>query len=318
MTVTIYTPDRQEQWDAFVRQARGNSFLFERSYMDYHSDRFADNSLMVSDEGAEGDGALLAVMPANRDGDTLYSHQGLTYGGLLTGTEGTARRVIDIFQAVNTCLRSAGIRRVVYKALPWIYHSSPAEEDLYALFKVCRARLVCRDISTVISKDCRLPWSRDRRYSAHRALRDGVTVGRSDDYEAFWPLLTDNLLSTHGVRPVHSLEEIRLLSSRFPDNIILYTAVHDGRVVAGTVLYVTANVVHAQYMSAGEEGKRLRALDAIIDRVLNDDFADAPFFDFGRSTEGDGTRLNTSLIYQKEGFGGRAVCYDTYEYELCL
>ena len=26
--------------------------------------------------------------------------------------------------------------------------------------------------------------------------------------------------------------------------------------------------------------------------------------------------LHDSLIYQKEGFGGRAVCYDTYEWTL--
>lgn len=312
MTVIPYSPDKHDEWDAFVDSAKNATFLFKRAYMDYHSDRFTDHSLMVVDDG----GAIVALLPANIVGDTLFSHQGLTYGGLLIGERTTTINVLDAFRAVNSFLRTAGIRHVVYKALPWIYCSLPAEEDLYALYKVCHARLVCRDISTVISKDSRLPWSRDRRYSAHRALRDGVTVGRSDDYESFWPLLTDNLLSTHGVRPVHSLEEIRLLSSRFTDNIILYTAVHDGRVVAGTVLYVTANVVHAQYMSAGKEGKRLRALDAIIDRVLNDDFADAPFFDFGRSTEGDGTRLNASLIYQKEGFGGRAVCYDTYEYEL--
>ena len=37
------------------------------------------------------------------------------------------------------------------------------------------------------------------------------------------------------------------------------------------------------------------------------------YIDFGTSTEQGGTYLNEGLIKQKEGFGGRAVVYDTYE-----
>jgi hypothetical protein len=36
----------------------------------------------------------------------------------------------------------------------------------------------------------------------------------------------------------------------------------------------------------------------------------------GASNEEGGKVLNASLIYQKEGFGGRGVVYDTYEWEL--
>ena len=44
--------------------------------MDYHKDRFEDYSLMVFK-----DEKLVAVLPANRVEDKLFSHQGLTYGG---------------------------------------------------------------------------------------------------------------------------------------------------------------------------------------------------------------------------------------------
>lgn len=306
-----YEPQSASEWNAFVAESKNGTFLFDRRYMDYHSDRFADSSLMVY-----RDGRLFALLPANREGDVLCSHRGLTYGGLVTGPSATASAVVETFEAVNAYLRGEGLRRVVYKAVPWIYHRIPAEEDLYALFRVCRARLVARDISSAIMQPHRLKWHRDRRYGINRCRNNGVAVELSDDFEGFWPVLEDNLMRSHGARPVHSLGEIRLLKSRFPDNILLYVARRDGRVLGGTVLYVTPLVVHAQYISASAEGKALRVIDAIYDRILNGDFADCLYFDFGKSTEDCGRVLNESLIYQKEGFGGRGVCYDWYEWSL--
>lgn len=306
-----YEPQSASEWNAFVDESKNGTFLFDRRYMDYHSDRFADSSFMVY-----RDGRLFALLPANREGDVLCSHRGLTYGGLVTGPSATASAVVETFEAVNAYLRGEGLRRVVYKAVPWIYHRVPAEEDLYALFRVCRARLVARDISSAIMQPHRLKWHRDRRYGINRCRNNGVAVELSDDFEGFWPVLEDNLMRSHGARPVHSLGEIRLLKSRFPDNILLYVARRDGRVLGGTVLYVTPQVVHAQYISASAEGKALRVIDAIYDRILNGDFADCLYFDFGKSTEDCGRVLNESLIYQKEGFGGRGVCYDWYEWSL--
>ena len=306
-----YEPQSASEWNAFVAESKNGTFLFDRRYMDYHSDRFADSSFMVY-----RDGRLFALLPANREGDVLCSHRGLTYGGLVTGPSATASAVVETFEAVNAYLRGEGLRRVVYKAVPWIYHRIPAEEDLYALFRVCRARLVARDISSAIMQPHRLKWHRDRRYGINRCRNNGVAVELSDDFEGFWPVLEDNLMRSHGARPVHSLGEIRLLKSRFPDNILLYVTRRDGRVLGGTVLYVTPQVVHAQYISASAEGKALRVIDAIYDRILNGDFADCLYFDFGKSTEDCGRVLNESLIYQKEGFGGRGVCYDWYEWSL--
>lgn len=309
--VRHYTAADKAEWNSFVAQSKNGTFLFDRGYMDYHSDRFADSSLMVYENGR-----LMGLLPASREGETLCSHGGLTYGGLVTGTSATAAGVVGAFEAVNAFLRSEGVRRVLYKAVPWIYHRVPAEEDLYALFRVCGARLVARDISSAIIQPHRLKWHRDRRYGINRCRNHGVEIGQSDDYAAFWPVLADNLMRSHGARPVHSLDEILLLSSRFPHNIRLYVARLEGRVLGGTVLYLTPQVVHAQYISASPEGKAMRVIDAIYDRILNHDYADCLYFDFGKSTEDCGRVLNESLIYQKEGFGGRGVCYDWYEWEL--
>ena len=309
--IRLYSPQCEAEWNAFVARSKNGTFLLDRRYMDYHSDRFVDSSLMVY-----RDGRLFALLPANRVGARLCSHGGLTYGGLLTGTDATAQAVIEAFEAINAFLRSEGIAGVTYKAIPWIYHRVPAGEDLYALFRVCGARLVAREISSAIILPHRLKWHRDRRYGINRCRNNGVEISRSDDFEAFWPLLDDNLMRSHGVHPVHSLDEIRLLKGRFERSIVLYVARREGVVLGGTVLYITPQVVHAQYISASPEGKALRVIDAIYNKILNEDFADGLYFDFGKSTEDCGRVLNTSLIYQKEGFGGRGVCYDTYEWDV--
>ena len=73
-----YSKDDAVVWNAFVSNSPNATFLFNRNFMDYHSDRFSDFSLMIFSSKK-----LVAILPANRVGDTLYSHQGLTYGGLV-------------------------------------------------------------------------------------------------------------------------------------------------------------------------------------------------------------------------------------------
>ena len=294
-----------------MAESKNGVFLFDRRYMDYHSDRFCDHSLMFYVESQ-----LLAVLPAHVSGDTLCSHNGLTYGGLVMSPRLTVVQTMHLFRELNDYLRGEGIRHVSYKAIPWIYHRLSAEEDLYALFHECKARIVARDFATNIYLSAGLRWERVRRRGIVRAQKAGVVVERSDQYEAFWQVLADNLWNKYGVKPVHSLQEIELLHGRFPQNIQLYQAVREGEVLGGVVLYVSPQVVHAQYSSATPEGKKLGAIDLLYDQIFRD-YHDYPYFDFGRSTEHpDGSGLNENLVFQKEGYGGRGLCYDIYQYDL--
>jgi hypothetical protein len=205
---------------------------------------------------------------------------------------------------------------VVYKTVPHIFHRVPAEEDWYSLFSVCNAKLIDRSLSSAVDLGQPLKWHRDRRYGVNKAFANGVTVGESGDWAGFWRVLSDNLMHKYGARPVHTLDEISLLHARFPEQIRLFTATKDGEVLGGTVIYVMPMVTHAQYISASAEGKRLRVIDALFDYLLRERQWSSRWFDFGTSNEEDGRILVEPLIYQKEGFGARGVCYDHYEYDL--
>lgn len=308
--IVRYTPDLKALWDSFVRKSRNGTFLFLRDYMDYHRQRFTDFSLLIFHKQS-----LVALLPLNKEADgSVASHSGLTYGGLITDKKGRAEKVMKLFECLNTWLRDAGIRRVVYRPVPWIYHEMPAEEDLYALFNVCNARLTAREISSTISQENKLAFSQSRKDCLRKAEKAGVKVTATDDFAAFWDILSSNLQQRYAVNPVHSLAEITALVSLFPSNIHLYAAYLDSEMVAGTVLYIMPRVVHVQYISASAKGKAVGALDLLFRYLIDEVFVDKPYFDFGKSTEDRGRRLNEQLIFQKEGFGGRGVCYDTYEW----
>lgn len=312
LEVRRYTAADLEAWNGFVAEAKNATFLLDRRYMDYHSDRFTDASLMVND-GTR----LVALLPANADGTTLVSHGGLTYGGLVMGEDMTTERCLEVFGSINKFLRgSLYINKVVYKPTPWIYHTLPAEEDLYALVQVCHARLTAREISTTVRLRQPMKFAKLRHRGANKARRLGLTVRETDDLNAFWCILDNNLEEKYHVRPVHTPEELALLKSRFPDCLRLFMAYREELPLGGTLVFDCGSVVHTQYISASAEGKMSGALDLVFDQLIHHTFADRQWLDFGKSTEQGGTWLNTNLIHQKEGFGGRAVCYDTYEWTL--
>ena len=313
VTVVRYVPERAREWDEFVSRAKNGHFLFLRGYMDYHADRFPDASLMFHD----GAGRLVGLLPATvrEEGSALASHAGLTFGGVVSGDSMKAALMLELFGAMLAHLRESGFARLVYKAVPHIYHRAPAEEDLYALFRA-GARLSRRDLSSAIEMDSRLPMSKGRKYSIKLAERNGVTVSESSDFETFMAIEERVLAERHGVRPVHTAAELSMLAGRFPENIKLYAAHREGRMLAGVVVYATERVAHAQYISATEEGREVGATDLIISALLGHHYASKKFFDFGISTERAGTFLNEGLAENKQGFGARAVVYDFYELEL--
>lgn len=308
--VYSYTAHNKERWDAFIKGARNGHFMFQRDYMEYHNDRFEDLSLMF-----EYKGKLIGVLPANRIGQTLYSHAGLTFGGIVSGPEITTPKMLNIFTTMSLWCKDAGINKLIYKAIPHIYHVAPTEEDLYAL-TANGARLVRRDVSTTLDQTNRFKPSDRNKRNLGKARREVLSIKENTDYTNFWDLLNKVLIERHRVSAVHSLGEIHHLAATFPGNIRLFE-VSDSKnnLLAGTVLYINKDVIHAQYLANSETGRTVGALDYLID-ALTDNFSGTRYFDFGISTFDQGKSLNTGLCIQKEGFGARAIVHDFYELDI--
>jgi hypothetical protein len=310
LAIIRYSAGLKNEWDTFVRAAKNSVFFFQRDYLDYHADRFADHSLLFYQ-----DRKLVALLPANEKEERLVSHGGLTFGGFLIDDGMTTRLMLELLASLVGYLREHGLGTLLYKCIPHIYHTVPAEEDRYALF-LHGARMWRRDVTSTVEQQARPAFQERRRRGARKAETAGVVPRSSEDFGGFWTILEENLQRAHGTRPVHTLAEIEMLRRRFPDNIQLFGAYLGERMLAGVVVFENATVAHAQYISATEEGKRTGALDGLFAWLINERFRDKRYFDFGISTESDGRVLNAGLIDQKEGFGARGVVHDHYELDI--
>ena len=306
-----YNPCHRKEWDEFVETAKNSSFLHRRAYMDYHSHRFADYSLMAY----QGE-RLVALLPANREGNVLYSHRGLTYGGwIMPLLHFNVVVMLQVMDAAVSYLKADGISEMEYRAMPHIYHSYPAEEDLYALFR-CGAELTATNVSTTIDLQHPLPFNTGAKSSVSVARREGVTIAESDVFADYWAVLTDLLERRYNTRPVHTLAEIMQLKASFPDNIRLYTATSDGELLGGIVMYFVGQVAHSQYTAATPQGWEKRVIPAIYNHIISHECASMRYLDFGTSNEDSGRYLNEGLVLQKCGMGGRAIVYQTFKVTL--
>ena len=297
-------------WNAFVSNSPNATFLFNRNFMDYHSDRFSDFSLMIFSSKK-----LVAILPANRVGDAVYSHQGLTYGGLVVTAKTKVDDVITILKEILKYLEEHSIKFLQIKIIPSIYCKSPSDAIEYALY-LAKAKLIRRESGSAIDLNSNFKYSTQKKYAISVASKKELSILENSELDVFYnSVLIPNLENTFSAKPVHSLEEMQGLQKAFPKNIRNFFVYHENVMVAGAILFETETVVHTQYISADKSKMELNALNFLFDYLIKDVFASKKYFDFGTSNMENGQKLNAGLAYWKESFGARTYVQDCYEVE---
>lgn len=310
MEIVRYTPDKKAAWDNFVRESQNGTFLFYRDYMEYHADRFTDFSWIVYDEK----GNLIALLPACYEDHTVYSHKGLTYGGLIVARRHLLiPKIIEIFTLFIVTFRSLGIKQFIYKPVPHIFTEYPSEADIYALHHLGATIQRCQ-LSTAI------PLSRPLLFnmaSRQRSKKNNLIYSSSPSVAEFWNQLSEVLYTRHNTTPVHSMAEIELLMNRFPNNIKLVEARDShGSLLCGSLLYITDKTVHFQYIAVNEEGRKSGAFPWLVKQIIDHECRGKEFLDFGTSNRPDNNLLDNGLIDQKYGLGGRPIAFLTFSLTL--
>lgn len=308
MKIKKYNELDKNIWNEFCLLSKNQHFFYLREFMEYHLNRFEDHSLMFFDEKD----SLIALLPANISQNIIYSHQGLTFGGLIIKPSIKQKQVLDIFNAIKIYLENKKISKLIYKKIPYIYNLMPSDEDLYSLF-IIGAKLIRRDVSSSIKISQQIKYSKGRKWTLKKAKDENLILQESNNIDQFWCCLEEVLAQGHNAKPVHSLSEIKKLKALFPKNIKIYSAIKNGLQVAGAVIFETQCVAHTQYLYNTTEGREYGALDALVDHLVKNVYISKDYFDFGISNEQQGRYLNEGLIAQKEGFGARAVVHDFYE-----
>lgn len=308
LKVRPYTDADTDTWDALVKESKNATFLLQRGYMDYHRDRFTDASMLV-----ERRGRPVALFAASRDGDIVTAHGGLTYGGLMMPLDGfDGADATEAMRLITDRYRREHISRLICKPVPAIYHRNPAEEETYALWR-CGARLTGCSLSSAIDLASPRGFNENSRRNRRKAETAEITAAADNKIDEFWSMLGEVLDERHGVKPVHTLDEITMLQRRFPSEIRLFAARNaSGTMVAGTLMFMTDTVAHAQYIASSSEGRANGALPALFAHILAHECGNRRYLDFGISTENGGILLNEGLHHQKYGMGGRGVVYPVY------
>ena len=309
ITIRIYNETDFEAWNKLVSESKNGTFLFDRNFMDYHKHKFQDFSLMIYNEKNK----LIAILPAHRIGDEVYSHLGLTYGGIIIKKDLRLTVFFEVFSEILKFLFKEGIYFLHWKEVPYFYHSYPSDEWKYLAF-VAQAEMYRRDMCSVINLKEQFVFSKTVVRYAKNVDKQGFIYRKSDEWDVFWKeILVPELDFYHHVLPAHNLEEIFYLSSKFRDNIHLYTVYSGNEMVGGTVLFIDKNVVHCQYISVKSKFREKKVLDFLFYKLIKEDFKDYDYFDFGISNEENGRKTNMGLLYWKEGFGARGVSQDFYK-----
>ncbi|MGS4346999.1 hypothetical protein ACKUSY_15715 [Myroides odoratus] len=306
MKVVVYQSDDKETWNSFLEQVNAASFLFNRHFMDYHSPRFHDHSLLFYDNHR-----LIAILPAHVQGTILCSHFGLSYGGILHQATLPLEAYLSILHALAAHAKECEFEAIILNEIPAIYQHT-ASHGLAFVGYALSATVQVQLLSTL---DFRTPLSlnTNRKRMIQKGIKNGYWIQEDTVATAFWQeILLPRLEDRYHTTPVHTVEEMNGLMQAFPQ-AIKQLNVYDGTgtLVGGTTLFIHPHVVHLQYIAGRESDNNKGALDFLIHTLMEQYKNEVRYFDFG-SSHLSPKQLNKGLLYWKESFGARSMpqyCY---------
>jgi hypothetical protein len=308
--VKIYHKKYYNLWNKFVADAKNATFLFHRDFMEYHQDRFHDFSLLVFDDKD----ALQAILPANYIDNQAFTHQGLTFGGLVLMPKSYFSKTLKIFQSILCFLNQNKIDFLYYKEIPSFYNTYFADEMSYLIFQT-KGILIKKELNSVINLQNSILINKGRLQSVKISKKKEYKIKQSKNPKLFWnSVLIPLLEEKHLTKPTHSLDEIKLLMEKFPNNIQFFEVWENDDLKAGTILFTNNHVIHCQYIAKTTEKENF-ALDFLFNDLIFVKYKNYHIFDFGISNEENGTKVNEGLLYWKESLGGRNICQNLYKIE---
>ena len=311
-TIKKYSQDDYSIWNDFVAQSKNATFLFHRDFMEYHKDRFDDFSLLVFE-----DEKLRAILPANKKENAIYSHQGLTYGGLVYLPKLKAEKVESILDEILLFLKENQVNTFYYKPVPNFYFSEGnATMDFFLLKR--GAILERKEMNLAVNLQAPLKISKSKMKHFRRIENLDLDIFEEENFDPFWgKILEPRLAEKFNVKPVHSKEEMAFLKSKFPKNIRQYSAYRNDEIIAGITIFETKNVVKSQYGATSKVGEEFRALDFLFINLIHKYKRKGKhFFDMGIVGEENELGYNQGLLAQKEELGCSVYNQDFYKIEI--
>lgn len=311
ISIVRFSEHSTEDWEKFHDSLDLNIFLMRRRFLDHHKSRFVDFSVLITDETRVIGLVAACVSPVHKG--CITCHAGLSYGGILFSPGIELELTCDCVASIEEFYKGKGFQEINIKLIPSIYSNGRLDFVDYCLIRN-NFNLDAIEVSSTIDLKKPFVYSNMRTRRIKRGLKKNISVVNDWSYCAeFWSILNDNLRQRYGTAPVHSLREINYLKEKFIEEIQLYVAISDGKLLAGSVFFDTALVRHLQYGATNDLGRQLSANDLVVHCAIEEARVQGfSYFDFGISTENKGDVINHGLLDYKSSFGSQLTFNKSY------
>ena len=313
ITVKKYEESDFIQWEEFVDKSNNGTLFHLRKFINYHpSNKFIDNNLLFYKKNK-----IISVLPAVKKNKELISHPGTSIGSFIILSDLSFADALEVVNQFVLYIRKNKFDRIQITQPPSIYNYKYSNYIDFALlqngFKYFK-----REITSILFLESDNERNLQKFKPSHRtavrkAQKSGLIIKQSNNYEQFYSILQKNLITRHGAKPTHTLDEIIKLNKLFPDRINLFCAYYNQKMIAGVINFITNNnVILAFYISHDKKYQHLRPINLLFYKIfkwaIDKNFK---IFDFGIFTVDE--KPNLGLARFKENFGASGQFRDTYE-----
>lgn len=308
-----YKKEKKDVWDEFVlNQSCNGTFLQTRNFLEYHEDKFHENSLFFLDNEK-----IIAVLPAHiysKNGFKQFmSHQGSTYGGLVINCKYyKARKVQEVLDCLDNYAKENSINEIVLKITPKLFCTK--KPDLLQYMLTLNGYENFGELSTYVdlaktNEDILLSFDETKRKIVRRLRKNDITLKKlvsDEDIYNFCTLLELNL-KKHNAMPIHSYENLLdFKNSRLTNNVEFFGVFIDDKMCAAGMMFLfnKLKIAHAQNLSTDPNSPYADSITylyySMIEEYKKRDF---DYVSWGKSTEDRGKILNFNLLRNKEAYG---------------
>ncbi|MBU0529966.1 GNAT family N-acetyltransferase [bacterium] len=317
LEIKKYITEQLDLWEKIVKNANNGTLFHTRKFLSYHPPgRFIDHSLIIYKK----DKPYILFPAAEREINGkrfLVSHPGTSYGSFVVPAELPFADSYKIVESLIKYAKSHKFNGIRLTPPPTIYNRRLSNYIDFALLQH-GFTYHKREISSILFLENKVEQNLEKFKASHqravrKAIKEGVEIRESDQLEEFYQILKNNLKIRHNVTPTHTLDELLKLKELFPNEIKLFGAFLNNKMVAGVVNFTcTKDVVLAFYISHDEKYQETRALNLLFYSIF--DWAiknELKVFDFGIFTVNEDP--NFGLARFKENFGASGMFRDTFE-----
>ncbi len=309
LKIRKYSIDKKTEWDNLVSHSDNSFFFFKRDFLEYHQKPLVDFSVMIYQ-----DNKLKAIMPINIIDHIAYSHQGITYGGLITESRCFYSDYVIYLNKILEFLKNNKVIHLVVSPQPSAYFKTQSNK-LDLIIQRNQIKMDKCSVGAILNQqNFRLPTK--RKLNIKSSLLENYEFSTTTDLSIYWDLVEKFYHQRFGFNPVHNFNEIKYLHDTFKGNINITSLkdIKSNKTVAGLMIFEDEKIAKIQYIAYEETAQNL--INLLYYETLDYYIKRGKSIDWGSSMDIKDGEVKTSILWLKEKFGASPTAMNTVTFDL--